>query len=378
MSETREILDSASLSVSSPQAWRIGSLALRSRILPAPMCNISDRPFREILREFGADLVYTQMISAEGLVRGDKGTWELLDIAGEAPPVAVQLLGSNPDSLARAAQILEERGAALVDLNMGCPARKVTGNMGGSALMRCPELVAQIVRKVKRAISVPFTVKMRAGWDEENLSCLELAKICEAEGADAVTLHARTRQQGYKGRADWSLIARLKESVSIPVIGNGDVTSPADAVRMIRETHCDAVMIGRGLIGNPWLLRACEQAMNDFYLGRIRHESEVPDDDVVIQEEDGLRVPVRIPYYMRGTTLEERLDLLLKHTRAMVKAKGERRGVLEMRKHAIHYIRGLHSCKALRERLMHVDTLEGVEEAVRAYRAFLSAGDTQA
>jgi nifR3 family TIM-barrel protein len=336
------------------------------------MCNISDRPFRGLARVMGADLVFTQMVSAEGLVRNDEGTWRILDIAGEEPPVTVQLLGSHPESLARAAQILEEQGAAIVDLNMGCPARKVTGSNCGSALMRQPALVAQIVRAIRGAIRIPFTVKMRAGWDDRDIAAVELARICEAEGADAVTLHARTRQQGYSGHADWRLIRRLKEALRVPVVGNGDITSPADAIRMFRETGCDAVMIGRGLIGNPWLLRACQRAVGDYLAGRIRDESEVPGDEMVTVEEEGIARPVRVPYYMKEVSVEERLSLVLEHTRLMVAAKGERRGVLEMRKHSQHYIRGLRGCKKLRERLMEVETLAGVEDLLREYRDYLA------
>lgn len=351
---------------------RIGTLEVRSRVLPAPMCNISDRPFRGLARAMGAHLVYTQMISAEGLVRNDEGTWRILDIDGEEPPVTVQLLGSNPESLARAACILEEQGAAIVDLNMGCPARKVTGSDCGSALMRRPDLVARIVRTVRSAISVPFTVKMRAGWDDRDICAVELGRICEAEGADAVTLHARTRQQGYSGHADWRLIGQMKAALRIPVIGNGDVTSPAEAIRMFRETGCDAVMIGRGLIGNPWLLRACERAVNDFMSGKIADESAVPGDEMVAVEEEGIAKPVRVPYYMKEVSVEERLALVLEHTRLMVAAKGERRGVLEMRKHSQHYIRGLRGCKRLRERLMEVESLAGVEALLQEYRSYLA------
>jgi nifR3 family TIM-barrel protein len=335
------------------------------------MCNITDRPFREILRRMGADLVYTQMISAEGLIRGDKGTWSLLDIEGEAPPVAVQLLGSEPERLAMAAKILEERGAALVDLNMGCPARKVTGNECGSALMRHPQRVAAIVRAMRAAVNIPVTVKMRAGWDDGQFLALELARICEAEGADAVALHARTRQQGYRGQADWRLIAALKNAVRIPVIGNGDITSPADAVRMIRETGCDAVMIGRGLIGNPWLLRACERAMLDFCQGRIRSEDEVPGDEMVECDEGETRALVRVPRYLLDVSLDQRFELVLEHTRMMIEAKGERRGILEMRKHTVQYLRGLHGARTFRERLMHIDTWTDLEQALREYLTWL-------
>ncbi len=352
---------------------RIGVVELRSRVIPAPMCNISDRAFRGLARQAGADLVTTQMISCEGLTRHDEKSWSLLDIAGEEAPVLVQLLGSNPDTLARAAQILEEQGAAIVDLNMGCPARKVTGNDCGSALMRNPGLVAQIVRAVKAAIRVPFTVKMRAGWDGRDVSAVELARICEAEGADAVTLHARTREQGYRGSADWSLIGEMKAALRVPVIGNGDITSPAHAVRMFRQTGCDAVMIGRGLIGNPWLFRACETAMADYLAGRIRDEDGVPGDEEVLVEEEGVAVPIRLPYYMKDVTLEERLNLVLSHTRLMVETKGERRGVLEMRKHSQQYIRGIRGSKALRQELMKVETLADVGRLLDEYRVFLAS-----
>ncbi|MCX7625445.1 MAG: tRNA dihydrouridine synthase DusB [Candidatus Sumerlaeaceae bacterium] len=354
-----------------PAQWNIGPLKLRSRVLPAPMCNITDRPFREILRSMGADLVYTQMVSAEGLIRGDKGTWSLLDIQGEQPPVAVQLLGSEPERVALAAKIVQDQGAALVDLNMGCPARKVTGNACGSALMRDPQRVAAIVRAMRHAVSIPVTVKMRAGWDDGQILALDIARICEAEGADAVALHARTRQQGYRGQADWRLIAALKQTVKIPVTGNGDVTSPADAVRMIRETGCDAVMIGRGLIGNPWLLRACERAMLDFCLGLISSEDDVPSDEMVECEEGSTRALIRVPRYLLDVNLDQRFQLVLQHTRMMVQTKGERRGILEMRKHTVQYLRGLHGARTFRERLMHIETLTDLEKALQEYREWL-------
>lgn len=362
--------------------FRIGNVTLKTRIVPAPMCNISDRAFRGLTRAMGADLVTTQMLSCEGLVRRDEKTWRMLDIQGEEAPVSVQLLGSDPKTLAEAAQLLEAEGADIIDLNMGCPARKVTGNDCGSALMRNPKLVAEIVRTVSRAIKVPFTVKMRAGWDGKDISAIELAKICEAEGAQAVALHARTREQGYKGHADWSLIAAMKQALGIPVIGNGDVTSPADAVRMFRETGCDAIMIGRGLIGNPWLLRACEQAADDYFAGRIKDESEVPDDEMVLVQDESLADgngelppprPIPVPYYMKHVTIEERLSLILTHTRLMVEAKGERRGVLEMRKHSQNYVKGIPGCKSLRERLMKVETCEEIEGLLTEYRAFLAS-----
>lgn len=335
------------------------------------MCNISDRAYRGLCRSMGADLVTTQMVSAEGIVRDDPNTWRIMDAQPDEKPVLVQLLGSNPAALAQAAQVLEQKGATIVDLNMGCPAKKVTGNDCGSALMRQPGLVAEIVRTVKAAITVPFTVKMRAGWGDGEINAVELAKICEGEGADAVAFHARTRQQGYTGHADWTLIAAMKQSLSIPVIGNGDVSSPADAVRMVRETGCDAVMIGRGIIGNPWLLRACESAIADLFEGRISHESQVPGDELVHLEDDGEYRPIKVPYYMKDVSIEERLDLILTHTNLMVHSKGEKRGVLEMRKHSQQYIKGIPGCKALRERLMKIETYTDIEGLMTEYREYL-------
>lgn len=359
------------------QAWRLVDVELRSRVIPAPMCGISDRPYRALCRAMGADLLTTQMFSAEGLIRANKGTLAMIDVEPDDVPVSVQLLGARPESLAGAAQILVERGATVVDLNMGCPARKITGNDCGSALMKSPELVGQIVRAIRAAIRVPFTVKLRAGWSSTDLSAIDLARRCEGEGVDAVALHGRTREQGYRGEADWSLIARMKEALSIPVIGNGDITSPADAVHMLRETGCDAVMIGRGIIGNPWLIRACDEAIASYMRGEIAHESEVPGDDLVyLEDEDS--PPIRVPFYMREVTVEERLGLVLLHSRLMARYKGERRGVLEMRKHSRQYVKGMRGCKALHEALMHVESIEGVEEALMLYRERLRSRPSDA
>ncbi len=220
------------------------------------MCGVSDRPWRILAREQGCALTFTQMASAEALIHGDRKTWEILDIEGEEAegPVAIQLFGHVPEILAEAARLLEEAGAAVVDVNMGCPARKVVASRGGSALMREPDLVREILRVLRKAVRGPLTIKIRGGWDRYGDEAFVVGRIAEEEGVDAITIHARTREQAFKGRADWSIIRALKERLRIPVIGNGDINEPDDALRMVEETGCDAVMIGRGILGNPWLL----------------------------------------------------------------------------------------------------------------------------
>jgi nifR3 family TIM-barrel protein len=214
-------------------------------LLPAPMCSYTDRPFRDLLRLLGAHLIYTEMYCSEAIVRGDPKTWSLMDYRGESGPVAVQIFGSRPDLMAESARIAERWGAHVVDLNLGCPAKKIVRGGCGSALAEDPKSALAIVRAMRRVLRVPFTIKMR--WQPDGKS-LELARACEGEGVDAVALHARTRAQGYSGVANWDWIARLKDTVNIPVVGNGDVRSVADARRMLARTGCDAVMVGRGMV----------------------------------------------------------------------------------------------------------------------------------
>lgn len=302
---------------------RIRDLVIDPPILPAPMCGISDRAWRLLAREQGCRLTYTQMASCDALNHGDRKTWDILDVGGEGAegPVAIQLLGHTADSLAAAARLLEQAGAALVDLNMGCPARKVVASMGGSALLREPGRVRDILRAMRAAVHGPLTIKVRAGWDKYGEDAFVIGTIAEEEGVDAVAIHARTREQAYKGRADWSIIRSLKEQIHIPVIGNGDISEPEHVLQMIRETGCDGVMIGRGILGNPWLLGRA--------IALLRGE------------------PVPPP-----PTAGERIEMMRRHARLMVERRGEGRGLTEFRKHAVQYLKGLPGSHIVKTALM--------------------------
>ncbi len=305
-------------------------------VLPSPMCGISDFAFRSLCREFGGPMAYTQMVASEGVARGHQKTLEILDLHEPEPRLGMQVFGCDPQKLAESARKLESLGATVVDLNMGCPARNVTGSMGGSALLRRPELVREIFRAMRAALTVPFTVKMRWDWDDGSGAALEIGKIAEEEGLDGLCLHARTREQGYSGKADWEKIRQLKESVSIPVVGNGDVRSPQDAVAMIRQTGCDAVMIGRGAIGDPWLLRGAMAAIAGIG-------------------------PTNFPDAASGEPThadwESRREVMLRHAELMVRCKGMKRGLTEFRKHAVAYLRGVRGVRQLRQKMMAIADL---------------------
>lgn len=312
---------------------RIRNLVIDPPILPAPMCGISDRAWRLLAREQGCALTYTQMASSDALNYHDQKTWDILDVAGEDKEglVCIQLLGHRAESLARAARLLEDAGASIVDLNMGCPARKVVASLGGSALLRSPDTVREILRAMRAAVRGPLTIKIRAGWDKYGEDAFAVGKIAEDEGIDAIAIHARTREQGYKGHADWSIIRALKERLRLPVIGNGDITEPEHALEMIRETGCDGVMIGRGILGNPWLLGRA--------VALLRGETVPP-----------------------PPTPRERIEMMRRHARLMVERRGEARAIKEFRKHAVQYLRGLPGSHIVKTALMSTLTLAALEE----------------
>lgn len=288
---------------------KIGHLELKNNLFLAPMAGITDLPFRTIVRSFGCGLAFTEMISASGLIRGTEKTFRYLASSPADRPLGVQLFGYDPETLAAAARVAMERGADLLDVNMGCPVKKVAKTGSGASLMRDPGRVAAILRAVREASALPLTVKIRAGWNERQINALEIGQIAEECGVDAVTLHPRTADQGFAGLSDWKLIAALKERLRIPVIGSGDIRCPEDAARMLRENGCDGVMVGRGALGNPWLIA---NILSHLAGGVISEPS-----------------------------LEERLETIRRHLTLAIDFYDENVGTRDFRKHLLWYTKGL-------------------------------------
>ncbi len=314
---------------------QIGTVKLANRVFSAPMAGVTDRAFRLIAREMGCGLVYTEMVSDQALLYGNKKTMRMVDFSGEQSPLSVQIFGSDVEYMKQAAKIVAARGADIIDINMGCPAPKIAKNNEGCALMKNPELAFQIVKAVVQAVDKPVTVKMRKGWDENSINAVELAvKVTEA-GAAAVAVHGRTREQFYSGEADWEIIRQVKEAVDVPVIGNGDIKKPQDAARMMEVTGCDAVMIGRAAMGNPWIF---SQTINYLNTGEL-----LPDPEP-----------------------EERINMALRHLNLIVQDKGEYIGVAEMRKHAAWYTKGFPGAAQLRQSINCCKTPEELKEVLLA------------
>ena len=292
--------------------WKIGNIEIKNQIVLAPMAGISNTSYRKIIKEMGAGLIYAEMVSDKAVTFGNVKTMNLLKMDDMERPIAQQIFGTDVDSFVKAAKIIEEEmHPDIIDINMGCPVPKVAVKaQAGSALLKNPDKIYEIVKAVVDTVSIPVTVKIRAGWDSNSINCIEVAKVIEKAGASAITLHARTRAQGYSGKADWSLIKAVKEAVNIPVIGNGDVTSCYLAKKMLDETGCDAVMIGRGVLGNPWLIKECVDYLNDG------------------------TEPTPV-------SKEERIKMLKRHFKLLVEDIGEKGAVLEIRTHALWYIKGL-------------------------------------
>ncbi len=310
---------------------KIGKVELENNVLLAPMAGVTDKAFRLITKPFGPALMYTEMVSGKGLFYNSKKTADLLATDDEERPVAVQIFGHEPDIMAKIAREALGSGSVIIDINMGCPAPKIVNNGDGSALMKNPKLAGEIIKAVKGAVDVPVTVKFRAGWDKSCINAVEFAKIVEESGADAITVHGRTREQFYSGNADLDVIKSVCDAISIPVIGNGDVSDGKSAEKMIKYTGCDGIMIGRAAEGNPWVFR-----------------------EVLHYLDTGKTLP--------PPDIEERLSVAISHFDLLVKFKGERRGVLEGRKHMAWYFKGIKGGAILREAINKVTTSEDMKE----------------
>ena len=318
---------------------QIGNVTLENNLILAPMAGVSDLPFRLLCREQGAGLVCMEMVSAKAILYKNRNTEELLNIDLKEHPVSLQLFGSDPDIISEIAKQIEERPFDILDLNMGCPVPKVVNNGDGSALMKNPRLAGEIIEKTARAIKKPLTVKIRKGFDDAHVNAVELAHIAQESGAAAVAVHGRTREQYYAGHADWDIIRQVKEAVSIPVIGNGDIRTPEDAAAMAEQTGCDGYMIARGAEGNPWIFR---QILHYFETGE----------------------------HLARPDFSEVTEMLLRHAKMQIDCKGDYTGIREIRKHAAWYTAGYRNSSKLRGRINEVENYEQLEALFREVESY--------
>lgn len=322
--------------------WKIGNVEIKNQIVLAPMAGISNTSYRKIIKEMGAGLIYAEMVSDKAIMYANEKTFDLLKMSEEERPISQQIFGSDMESFVIAAKIIEERmHPDIIDINMGCPVPKVAVRaQAGSALLKDPDKIFEIVSAVVKSVSVPVTVKIRSGWDEKNINAVEVAKKCEQAGASAIAIHARTRSQGYSGKADWNIIKQVKEAVSIPVIGNGDVTSPELAKKMLDETNCDAVMIGRGVLGNPWLIKECVEYLKT-----------------------GNKIPP-VPF-------TEKVQMMKCHYELLLEDKNEKVALLEIRSFIIWYLKGMPKSKEIKNLICQCKTSEEMFKIINEYQEYL-------
>lgn len=327
-------------------SFKIGNVEINGNIVVAPMAGVSNTTFRKICKSMGASLVVAEMVSDKAILYGNEKTFKLLNMDEVERPISQQIFGSDIESFVKAAKVVEEKMKPnIIDINMGCPVPKIAlRSQAGSALLKNPKKVGEIVKAVVDVVNVPVTVKIRSGWDSNSINAVEIAKICEENGASAITVHGRTRAQGYSGKADWSIIKQVVDAVDIPVIGNGDVVNCYDAKRMLDETGCSAVMIGRGLLGNPWLIKECVEYLTT-----------------------GVS-PESVPF-------NEKIDMMEYHLNELCKDKSEGQAVLEMRSHLLNYLKGLPENKEIKNEICKCKSRIEIINCLEDYRKKLISLD---
>ncbi|MCF7926241.1 MAG: tRNA dihydrouridine synthase DusB [Candidatus Izimaplasma sp.] len=326
--------------------FKIGNIEIKNQVVVAPMAGVSNVAFRTLMKEFGAGLIYSEMVSNNALVYANEKTFKMLKIVDEERPLVMQIFGSDTEMMVNGAKIIEKQSDCdIIDINVGCPVKKIVKNGAGSKLMTTPEKLYNIVNNVVSNVSVPVTVKIRSGWNQDNINAVEIAKIVEKAGAKAIAVHGRTRSQLYRGEADWRIIKDVKDAVDIPVIGNGDIKTPEDAKKMLDETGCDAIMIGRGLLGNPFVIR---QTVEFLSTGE----------------------------YTKDYSKYDKLDMLIEHAKRLVKVKGEHLALLEMRGQAPYYVKGLHGAKTIKIKLAQISKLDELITIIENYKDYLKERDT--